>query len=326
MKTEPYQAESDVPAPSDRAFCGAATGVQPDVVIGVAGGRDLHADLYFPEPSSQQRTAVIQVHGGAWRLGDRKMVSARSEKLSALGFTCIAVEYRLVPQDPWPAQIHDVHRAIRWVRANAEALGVEANRIAVQGFSAGAHLALMAAATADDPAWLEAGLVNPVSARADAVVSLYPPVMFYHEPELDVSPTGMVHNNAAGELQAGVLLDTASDPEAAKAISPLAHIGPDFPPTSLWHGGADGFVPPSHTLRLYDALLRHGVTTDLQILSRAWHGFDSSPSLGDVVAHSVALFLRRTLSERDRLVQEHAQLIPDTFPAALRDRILAAIA
>ncbi len=313
-------------APSDRTFRAAAAGVQTDIVIGAAGGRDLYVDLYFPEPSSQQRTAVIQLHGGAWRMGDRKMVSARSAKLSALGFICIAAEYRLVPEAPWPAQIHDVHRVIRWVRANAEALGIEPNRIAVQGFSSGAHLALMAAATADDPAWSEADLNDPVSARADAVISLYPPVMFYHEPELDLSATGVVRNNAAGELQAGVLLGDASDPEAATAISPLAYIGPGFPPTSLWHGGTDGFVPPSHTLRLYDALIRHGVTTDLQIISRAWHGFDSSASLGELVARASALFLRRVLSERDAISQEQAQLIPATFPAALRDQILAAIA
>ncbi|CAL8475624.1 alpha/beta hydrolase fold domain-containing protein [Caballeronia sp. S22] len=325
MKTDSYIEESDVSAPT-HAFRGATVGNQPDLVIGTADGRELHADLYFPEPTNQQRTAVIQVHGGAWRLGDRKMVAARNEKLSSLGFTCISIEYRLVPQNPWPAQIHDVHRAIRWVRANAEALGVEPNRIAIQGFSAGAHLALMAAGTADNPAWLEPGLNDPTSARADAVISLYPPVLFYHEPELDVSPTGMVHNNAAGELQAGVLLDDASTPEAATAISPLAYIGADFPPTSLWHGGADGFVPPHHTLCVYDALIRHGVTTDLQVISRAWHGFDSSASLGEMVANSVALFLRRTLSERDKLANEHAQLIPDTFPATMRDRILAAIA
>lgn len=325
MKTDPFQPESAPAALSNRAFRGATEGVQPDVVVGSAGGRDLHADLYFPGPSNQQRTAVIQLHGGAWRVGDRRMVSARSAQLSALGFTCVAMEYRLVPQTPWPAQIHDVHRVIRWVRTNAEALGIEANRIVLQGFSAGAHLALMAAATADDPAWLEPGLVDPVSARADAVISLYPPVMFYHESELDLSPTGLARNNAAGELQAGVLLDDVSDPEMAIAISPLSHIGPGFPPTSLWHGGADGVVPPPHTLRLYEELVRHGVTTDLHIISRAWHGFDSTASLGDLVARTVALFLRRVLSERNALALEHAQLIPDTFPAPLRDRILAAI-
>jgi acetyl esterase/lipase len=259
-------------------------------------------------------------------MGDRKMLAARSATLSAHGFTCIAAEYRLVPQDPWPAQIHDVHRIIRWVRENADALGVDRDRVAVQGFSSGAHLALMAAATADHPAWLETGISAATSARVDAVISHYPPVMFYPEPALDISPAGMVRSNADGALQAGILLGSGSSSDSAMDISPLAHIGPGFPPTSLWHGGADGFVPPSHTLRVYEALVRYGVPTELQIMSRAWHGFDSSPSLGDIVAQSVALFLRRTLSERDALFREHAQLIPDTFPTAMRERILAAIA
>jgi acetyl esterase/lipase len=113
--------------------------VQPDIVFGRGGERELRLDLFTPDPEKSLRTAVLQLHFGGWRIGNRKMLRSRSEKLSQLGFTCCAVEYRLVPESPWPAQLHDVKAAIRWVRAHAEELGVEHDRIVLQGYSAGGH-------------------------------------------------------------------------------------------------------------------------------------------------------------------------------------------
>lgn len=91
-------------------------GVQPDIVFG-RGGRELRLDLFTPLPEKSLRTAVLQLHAGSWRMGDRKMLWSRALKLSELGFTCCTLEYRLVPEAPWPAQLHDVKAAIRWVRA-----------------------------------------------------------------------------------------------------------------------------------------------------------------------------------------------------------------
>ncbi|GHO71702.1 hypothetical protein KSC_105940 [Ktedonobacter sp. SOSP1-52] len=114
--------------------------LQSDIVYGTGSGRDLRLDLFLPDPQRSLRTAVLQFHGGGWRMGNRQMVHEHAEKLSSLGFTCCAVEYRLVQEAPWPAQLHDVKAAIRWTRAHAEALGIDAHRIVLQGYSAGAHL------------------------------------------------------------------------------------------------------------------------------------------------------------------------------------------
>ena len=112
------------------------------------------------------------------------MLARRSAELVGHGFTAVAVEYRLTGEAPWPAQLHDVKRAIRHVRANANALGVDPDRIVLQGHSAGAHLALLAAGTADDPAWDPPGSEygtgagapgDEVSCAVAAVVAFYPP-------------------------------------------------------------------------------------------------------------------------------------------------------
>ena len=62
---------------------------------------------------------VLMIHGGGWRMGSKDMMPPQATALARAGFTCAAIEYRLTPEAPWPAQIHDVKAAMRWFRANA---------------------------------------------------------------------------------------------------------------------------------------------------------------------------------------------------------------
>mgnify|MGYP000894279649 CR=1 FL=1 len=123
--------------------------VTNDVVFGDAGDRPLKLDLY--EPGGERRgAAAILVHGGGWVQGSKAMLAEHAKALAREGFTVFVPEYRLTPEALWPAQIHDVKRAIRWVRAQAPRLGFDADKIVLQGHSAGAHLVLLAAGTAGD--------------------------------------------------------------------------------------------------------------------------------------------------------------------------------
>src|SRR5262249_25508289 len=119
--------------------------VRHAVVFGRGGGRELKCDVYTPSERAQPAPALLLLHGGGWRQGEPAMLSGYGERFGAGGFVCVAPEYRLTPESPWPAQIHDVKAAIRWVRANAAELGIDAGQIAALGSSAGAHLALQAA-------------------------------------------------------------------------------------------------------------------------------------------------------------------------------------
>ena len=116
--------------------------IENDVTFGTAGGRDLELDIYRPPSDIPRRSAVIQLHGGAFRVGSRAMMTPRAEALSALGYVCLPADYRLLHEAPWPAQLHDVKAAIRWTRENADQLGIEADRIVTQGNGAGGHLAM----------------------------------------------------------------------------------------------------------------------------------------------------------------------------------------
>ena len=105
--------------------------IETDVVFGRGGGRDLRCDVYTPPAHTSPNSAggapgVLLVHGGGWREGDRKQLSGYGILLGREGFVCVCCEYRLSAEAQWPAQIHDVNAALRWMHANADRLGIDA--------------------------------------------------------------------------------------------------------------------------------------------------------------------------------------------------------
>ena len=280
-----------------------------DVAYGVANGRELKLDIYAPAPAKSLRTAVLQFHGGGWRRGDRKMLAPHARLLQADGFTAIPAEYRLLDESPWPSAVHDVKTAIRWVRRHANELGVDPDRIVLEGFSAGAHLSLMAAGTEGVEAFDPGEGDTAMSSAAAAIAVLYAPTLFH---------VGDVRER--GSLAATALLGESADAAAARAASPLTHVSASFPPVFLLHGGADRVVPTSSSVVMYDALRAAGVEADLHIFAGQNHGFDHVDVFRELVAKEVSLFFRRTVSEK----AEIAQRILDQSMFAQRARAEAA--
>lgn len=253
-----------------------------DVAFGTGGGRDLRCDVYTPPGGAERAPCVILVHGGGWREGDRTQLRGYGILLGRQGYVCVAPEYRLTPESPWPAQIHDVNAAIRWTRANADQLGIDPGRIALEGNSAGAHLALLAAGAPDVDAYVGEGGNAGVDTSVAALIAIYPPTVFSHgERERGAVPWQALSDN--GGL------------EDARLASPIHHVGPDFPPTMLIHGGSDTTVPPLASLRMYQALIAAKVPAELHMYAEQPHAFDSLPAFGRQCAAEMALFLSRYL-------------------------------
>src|SRR5918994_6372462 len=150
---------------------------EKDIVFGKGGDMDMTLDVYHPpEGVTPKRMAIIHLFGGGFFGGNKNAgyIINDAKALGARGYTNISSNYRLQTQGSWPAQLHDVKAAIRWTRANAARLGVEADRIAVAGYSAGGMLALMAAGTNDKPEF-EGSVGTPgVSSKVDACIGVYP--------------------------------------------------------------------------------------------------------------------------------------------------------
>ena len=112
----------------------------------VWGPRTLHLDLFHPRKAGSY-PAVVMVHGGGWRSGDRSMQHPLAMQLAANGYVTVTVEYQLSLEATYPAAVHNVKAAIRWLRANANSYGIDTSRIAISGCSAGGQLAALVGAT-----------------------------------------------------------------------------------------------------------------------------------------------------------------------------------
>ena len=250
--------------------------IQENVVFGTGGGRDLCCDVFTPPDDQRKRTAILLVHGGGWMQGDRTQLKGYGVQLARYGYLCVTSEYRLSQEAIWPAQIHDVNAALRWLRANADSLGIDAAKICISGNSAGAHLALMAAA--HDPSFAGDGGNAGVDSACAAIVAIYPPTL------LRVGTAG----DALGALFGGKVERSVED-----AASPLTHARASFPPTMLIHGNADTVVPVSASFDMYQALAKVGAPVELHVYDGVPHAFDSAPEFGHQVTDLIALFIDR---------------------------------
>ncbi len=236
------------------------------------GIRGLAADVFKPAESTK-RTAVILLHGGGWKFGHRSMTYGYAEALAGHGFVAIAAEYRLVDEAPWPAQILDVQAIILWAQDHAEELGIDPAKIAVEGFSAGGHLSLLAAGKADF-----GGKVPEVA----AAVAFFAPMAFTAD-VMPVRPPPI----------AALLGD--GDDEAARLASPMNYMVPGFPPVFLLHGMADKMVAHQSQLAALEVLTAVGTPVDLHFYHSQNHEFSALPSLLAPIHAEVAHFLDRTV-------------------------------
>ncbi|MDP4210491.1 MAG: alpha/beta hydrolase [Bacteroidota bacterium] len=110
------------------------------------GKRDLHLDLFQPRKAGKY-PALIMVHGGGWRSGNKSMQVPMAQLIAAKGYVTVAVEYQLSLEAQYPAAIHNIKAAIRWMRANADKYGIDTSHIAISGCSAGGQLAALVGAT-----------------------------------------------------------------------------------------------------------------------------------------------------------------------------------
>jgi acetyl esterase/lipase len=260
--------------------------------------------VFRPTGSVRRATAVLHLHGGAWRVGTLAMLDSRSTALAALGYTVIQLEYRLLGQAPWPAPVTDVRSALRWATEHAGELDVRPDSLVLWGHSAGGHIALTTAATLSDSTFDHSDDPSvPISVAA--LIDCYAPVSFRAEAAslLQIRPAGidlaaiLANQRSDGALPAIDLLERPCTEAQADAISPLALVGADFPPTMIVHGTADMLIRPINSRRLAEELARLGVISELVEFAECNHEFDAAPSYAAAVVAHIDVFLRRVLHE-----------------------------
>ena len=271
-----------------------------DVVYATAGERPLKLDVY--KPQTRNGAAVLLVHGGGWSRGSKDMVAPAARHLAEQGFVVLAQEYRLTGEAPFPANIHDVKRAIRWTKTNADNLGFEAERLCLEGHSAGAHLVLLAAGTPGDARRAPPEGLGGVSQTVAAVCAIYPPTLFH-----------LGEARPSGSLPARSLPGADASEAAAALASPIEHVTADFPPTMLLHGDADKVVPVSASRRFEERVRAVGGKCDLHIYAGLPHGFANHPEIRPAMMSMIGGFFRRWAIAPEVFAQPAAQ--PQPVPA-----------
>jgi len=224
----------------------AESAVLTDICYASVNGLDLKLDLHRGGGAANPKL-IVWVHGGAWRAGSKKEMPLGH--LLTAGYAVASVDYRLSPQAPFPAQVHDIKAAIRFLRAKAEVYGYDARQIIIMGGSAGGHLAALVGVSNGMPE-LE-GRVGDHPGQSSDVQAI---VSFYGMSNLTTilsqsTPHGLKVRVPALQL----LLEGLPDekPELARLASPVFHIDDRDPPLLLIHGDQDPQAPinQSHELQ-----------------------------------------------------------------------------
>ena len=258
--------------------------VYPDIVYRHVGTRRPRLDVYLPrrgDPPSSGRPAIVAIHGGGWRGGTKNSYGREVARLAGRGYAVFSVEYVLSsPGHPtWPDNLDDVRAAVRGVRGHAGDYGVDPDRIAAIGSSAGGHLASLLGTNAlgDDP-----------EARVDAVVNLYGPSDLT---SLFRSPSAVI------PLRLYLGRDPRDGPELYAAASPIAHASGHSAPTLIIHGEADMLVPVDQSHAMAARLREAGVPAEVFVVPRASHAFGLKVFDEDLVPRIVD-FLEATWAPR----------------------------
>ncbi|MFP4248159.1 MAG: alpha/beta hydrolase fold domain-containing protein [Armatimonadota bacterium] len=266
-------APGEAPRADPQTFYRDGAWVLTDVQYAVADGSPLLLDAYLPA-DNDVHPAVIFIHGGGWRGGDRTggFHAVNGERMMAEGVAVFSVSYRLSGVAPYPAAVDDCLAAIRWVRENAGDLGVDPDRLAVWGGSAGGHLALMMGFLEPGPEDLDTAgerLENLVR----CVVAKNPPT--------DMTVDDEMHRERALVTFMGAPREEA--PERYVEASPVTHLSPDDPPVFVMHGTADRTVPYNQALVLKERMGETGVPLTLLTFEGAGHGLRGADS-GEITA------------------------------------------
>lgn len=235
-------------------------------IPGPPGAPDVRVLVYVPQHTAGGRAGFLHIHGGGYILGQPEMTDARNRLLAReIGSVVVSVDYRLAPETAFPGAVEDCYAALRWLRAQATALGVDAGRIAVGGESAGGGLAAALALLARDRGEV------PLAFQ----LLIYPMLDDRTGTTVEPSPTVGEFGWNRGSNRFGWASLLGRDPGGAD-VSPYAAAAraedlAGLPPAYIAVGALDLFL--EENLEYARRLMRAGVPTELHVYPGAYHGF-----------------------------------------------------
>ncbi|MGI8787855.1 MAG: alpha/beta hydrolase [Pyrinomonadaceae bacterium] len=238
-------------------------------------GKDVQLDVYSPTVLNENKgAAVVVIHGGSWNAGSRNDFPQWNRWLAANGFTVFDIDYRLAPQPNYLSSTGDVKCAVRWIKKHSSEFEISPDRIALFGRSAGAHLALLAAYSADDSRLPPGCLQDEQDGQIRAVVSFYAPVDLIWDYDNPANRFVINGPKTLADFLGGNPHESNELRERFILASPTAHVSAKTPPTLLVHGGRDQLVRSENMQILDEKLNEANVPHKTLFIPYAQHGFD----------------------------------------------------
>jgi len=248
-------------------------------------------DLYLPTGRMRApRPVILYLHGGNWNSGSKAEGRALALRFVAQGYAAACVDYRLSGDAEFPAQIEDCKSAVRWLRANARANGLDPEHIGVIGVSAGGHLAALLGAMNSSHLY-ESGASLDQPSKVQGVCVISAPLdlrQLYDASRALGTPLAEDIVQLLGGPPAQVPVPTA-------ASDPIPFVDRDSPPFLILHGDRDPVVPLAQARRLYDAIVEQHFSAHLHVIHGAGNGGTAffSPGICAMVDEYFTQTLRR---------------------------------
>ncbi len=245
-----------------------------DIQFAREQGVSLKLDVYRHRSMPDRCPTLLQIHGGAWVLGDkREQALPLMNQLAERGWVCISANYRLSPHATFPDHIIDVKRAIAWIREHGHRYGADPDFIVITGGSAGGHLSALAALTPEDKRY-QPGFED-VDTSVNACVPIYGVYDFTDRHGL---------RSTEGQrklLEERVMKGSLEEiPDLYRDASPVDRVTDSAPPFMIVHGDRDVLVPVEEARRFRAVLAEHSKVQPVYVeVPGAQHAFEMFPSL-----------------------------------------------
>ena len=228
--------------------------VKNDLVYTNYDGREVHIDIYSPANVNEPKPAILFVHGGGWRSGNKKMEAPMAVSLASEGYIAATVEYRLSTEARYPAAVYDIKTAIRWLRKNATTFNIDPDKIIIAGTSAGGQLAALIGSANGNNLFVDRNRYAEFSSDVQAVIDIDGILAFIH-------PESGEGNNQPDKPSAATLwfgYTKEEKPGLWNEASALTHAGKTFPPVLFinsqhprFHAGRDDLIARLDSLGIY---------------------------------------------------------------------------
>ena len=226
--------------------------------------------------------AILYLHSGGWFQGSQEEFQRQAAHMATKGFVGATIQYRLIPEAYFPAQVQDSKAAVRWLRANASTYRIDTDRIGVAGGSAGGYLAAMLGTTPHIAEFEGSGGNLGFSSRVQAVAAF----------------AGLFDFSAMRSdffIEGFLRASYEENPELWTKASPSTYVGPESAPFLFLHGTRDGAVPYGQSVRMMSALEAAGVSAEIFPAEGAGHPFYFSDPWFQPTLEAIEEFFTRIL-------------------------------